>query len=132
MKMKITNYKFGEITIDGKKFRHDVIIYPDRVDANWWRKEGHKLAIEDLKEVLEDLPEILIIGTGANGVMKVPSDVKRQLESKGIHVIIEKTDRACMKYNELEKKEKVVIALHLTCWNLTSLYTVIYSFNGST
>jgi hypothetical protein len=113
--MKIDDYKFGEIIIDGKKFRHDVIIYSDRVDADWWRKEGHKLAIEDLKEVLKDLPEILIIGTGANGVMKVPPDVKHQLESKGIHVIIEKTDRTSMKYNELENEEKVVAALHLTC-----------------
>ncbi|MFX1518324.1 MAG: Mth938-like domain-containing protein [Promethearchaeota archaeon] len=113
--MKITDYKFGEIIIDGKKFTQDVIIYPDRVDADWWRKEGHKLAIEDLKEVLNNPPKTLIVGTGANGVMKVPSDVIHQLESKGIHVIVEKTDHACMKYNELEKTDKVVAALHLTC-----------------
>jgi hypothetical protein len=115
MKMKITGYKFGEIIIDGKKFTHDVIIYSDRIDADWWRKEGHKLAIEDLKDVFNNPPNTLIVGTGANGVMKVSSDVKHQLESKGIHVIIEKTDLACMKYNKLEKKEKVVAALHLTC-----------------
>ncbi len=114
-KMKINSYNFGEIIIDGKKFTHDVIIYPDRVDAEWWRKEGHKLAIEDLQEVLKNPPETLIVGTGANGVLKVPSKVKQQLESKGIKVKIEKTDRACKLFNELEKKDKVVIALHLTC-----------------
>lgn len=113
--MKIDDYKFGRIIIDGKNFTHDVIIYKDRVDANWWRKEGHRLHLEDLTEILNDPPEILLIGTGANGVMKVPSDVRDKLESKGIHVIIEKTDHACTKYNELEKKETVVAALHLTC-----------------
>jgi hypothetical protein len=28
----------------------DLIIYPERIDANWWRREGHRLTPEDLPE----------------------------------------------------------------------------------
>ncbi len=115
MRMIINSYKFGHITINEKHFTHDLIIYPDRIDDNWWRKEGHRLHLDDLKDVLTNPPEILIIGTGANGVMKVPSDVIDRLKSQGIQVIIEKTAQACKEFNKLEKKENVVVALHLTC-----------------
>jgi hypothetical protein len=45
---KIESYRFGEIVIDGQRHSEDVIIYPDRVDAKWWRKEGHSLALTDV------------------------------------------------------------------------------------
>ncbi|MEN3046971.1 MAG: MTH938/NDUFAF3 family protein [Candidatus Hydrothermales bacterium] len=62
--MKIEKYEFGEIIIEGKKYTRDLIIFKDRISENWWRKEGHSLYMEDLKEVLEFKPEILIIGNG--------------------------------------------------------------------
>ena len=35
----IESYDFGRIVIDGRKFASDVIIFLDRVDGNWWRKD---------------------------------------------------------------------------------------------
>ena len=51
--------------IRGKRYRSDIIIFPDRVLDGWWRRERHRLHIEDLKEVLnaEPQPEVLIVGT---------------------------------------------------------------------
>jgi hypothetical protein len=37
----IDKYSFGSITIDGRTYDTDVIIYPERIDDRWWRKEGH-------------------------------------------------------------------------------------------
>ena len=54
--MKIEHYSFGNITIDGQTYTSDVIIYPERVDASWWRKEGHNLQIEDLAGVIKAEP----------------------------------------------------------------------------
>lgn len=114
--MRIDKYSFGKIIINGVEYARDVIIFPERVRSNWWRREGHRLHIEDLEEVIEYNPEILIIGTGAYGAMKVPESVIKELEKKGIHVIVANTREACDKYNELiEKGKKVVAALHLTC-----------------
>ncbi|MEN3045130.1 MAG: Mth938-like domain-containing protein [Candidatus Hydrothermales bacterium] len=114
--MKIEKYEFGEIIIEGKKYTRDLIIFPDKIKENWWRKEGHSLCMEDLKEILEYKPEILIIGTGYSGVMKVPEKIIKELEKEGIRVIIETTKEAVKIFNEyVEQNKKVVCALHLTC-----------------
>ena len=47
--MLIESYSFGKISINGKIYHSDVIIFPDRVYDSWWRKEGHILHLEDLK-----------------------------------------------------------------------------------
>ncbi len=114
--MKIEKYDFGEIIINSRKYTKDLIIFPNRVRENWWRKEGHALCIEDLKEVIDYKPEILIIGTGYLGVMRVPEDVVKEVEKMGIKILIEVTKKAVQIFNkETQKGKKVVCALHLTC-----------------
>lgn len=114
--MRIESYSFGRIVIDGEEYTSDVIVYPDRVRAGWWRKEGHYLHMEDLLEVLQFMPEVLVIGTGASGAMRVPGDLIEELEGKGIMVIVERTKKACDVFNRLvDEGKRVVAALHLTC-----------------
>jgi hypothetical protein len=111
----INTYSFGRIVINGKTYTSDVIIYPHKVNNSWWRKSGHLLQIEDLTDVIQFNPEILIVGTGSNGLMKVLNDTKQFLESKGIELISEETGKACEIFNKLIGKRKIVAALHLTC-----------------
>lgn len=113
----IDKYDFGVLQVDGKEYRRDVIIYPEpaRVDASWWRKEGHRLDPADLDAVVKAKPEVLVVGTGYNGCMKVPAETLEFLKNVGIEVYAEPTVQACQKYNELRDIRKVVAALHLTC-----------------
>ncbi len=112
----INDYLFGSITINNQSYRSDVIIYPDRVDANWWRKEGHALYPADIKEVIVQNPEVLVVGTGAYGVLKVSKEVYEIAAEKGIELIVCKTPDACKEFNYLIQSGKIVIAaLHLTC-----------------
>ncbi|NWF97512.1 MAG: hypothetical protein HXY52_01050 [Nitrospirae bacterium] len=111
----IEHYSFGKILIQGKQYTSDVIIYPDRVDASWWREKGHELSIDDLKDVFNVKPEIIVIGTGYLGLMKVPQKTIGYIETKGIKVYIERTSRAVDIFNRLQKNLKVVATLHLTC-----------------
>jgi len=113
--MRIEHYSFGKITIDGQTYTSDLIIYPDRVDASWWRKEGHNLQAEDLKDILNVKPDVLIIGTGAFGVMRVPKEITTQLEAKGFKVHAMRTGKAVDLFNDLQKDATVIAALHLTC-----------------
>lgn len=113
--MIINSYSFGNITIDGKNYRSDVIIFPDKINSKWWRKNGHLLSDEDIGEILKYKPEMLIIGTGASGLMKVDQKVKDKLNSLGIGFIIKNTAEAVEEYNKLEKKDKIICAFHLTC-----------------
>ena len=113
--MKIEHYSFGTITIDGKSYTSDVIIYPEKVDSSWWRKHGHTLHIVDLKDVIPARPEILIVGTGHSGAMVVPEETLSYLKSKGIDVHIARTDKAVELFNKFQKNKKTIAALHLTC-----------------
>jgi len=102
--------------VEGTEYTGDLIIFPDKVRANWWRKEGHSLAIEDLDEVLEFKPDVLVIGKGASGMMDVPASTKKTLQEHGMEVIAENTGRAWSMFNaQIEKGKKVVGAFHLTC-----------------
>ena len=101
--------------VDGKTFTSDVIIYPGRVDPSWWRKEGHALHPSDIQGVLDAKPDVLIVGTGYSGVMVVPEKTMRLVRSKGIEILVEKTEKAVGLYNSLQKDKTVIAALHLTC-----------------
>lgn len=113
--MNIDDYSFGRIVIDGKTFTSDVIVYPDRVDPSWWRKEGHYLQEEDLLDIIAFGPDILVIGTGNSGVMKVPQKTVEFVKSKGIEVLAKRTGEAVRLFNEQQKGRKTVGAFHLTC-----------------
>jgi len=108
-------YSFGRIVVDGKEYNCDVIIYPDHVDGNWWRKEGHRLQLVDIEKAIEQKPQILIIGTGASGLMEVPKEMESYITSKGIKLVVDTTKRACDAYNRLFRSSKTIAALHLTC-----------------
>ncbi len=112
----IDSYDFGKIVIDGKEHREDVIIWPDHIDYPWWRAESHNLILEDISEVIKAKPEILIVGTGYSGLMKVPEEIKESIEAQGIKVIIAQTKKACQLFNKfLSTNKKIIACLHLTC-----------------
>lgn len=115
--MQVESFSFGRITIDGKEYTSDVIVSKDSmINSSWWRKEGHNVHPEDISEIIDASPEIVIFGTGANGSMKVSNAVKEQLQQKGIDVDQMLTSRAKEKFNELVSEgKKVVLAAHLTC-----------------
>ena len=114
--MHIDAYQFGRIVIDGAEYIQDVIILPERVEASWWRREGHHLHIEDLATVLADPPKVLIVGRGFAGVMQVPSALVKALEALGIEVHVANSREAVKLYNELAPTNpSLAAAIHLTC-----------------
>ncbi len=113
--MRITGYSFGSITIEGKTYTSDVLICNKKVDPSWWRLEGHLLQPEDLETVFKNKPEILVIGTGHDGVMKVPGKTILAIKERGIEVFISRTGEAVNIFNSLSDGKKIAAALHLTC-----------------
>jgi hypothetical protein len=112
----IDSYRFGQIVVGGQSYQSDLLIFPDRVEADWWRMQGHELAVEDLTKVLAEPPEVLVVGTGRYGRMKVLSETEQALASQGVRLVDQPTQQACETYNQLVKVgRRVVAALHLTC-----------------
>lgn len=111
---EIDDYEFGYIVIDGDRQSRDVIILPDRIVSNWWRRDGHSLVIDDLGDVIDELPEHLVIGSGAYGRMKPEKATIDELERRGVSVEVLRTADAVTRYAELDPSRSAA-ALHLTC-----------------
>jgi hypothetical protein len=111
---RIDHYEFGRIMIDGREETRDLIILPDRVVRNWWRRDGHALVLDDLIEVLDELPAHLVVGTGADGRMRPDPDTIQQLQDRGVTVEALPTSQAVRRLGELDPA-RTAAALHLTC-----------------
>ena len=57
---RLEGYRFGRIVVDGGEQTRDVIVLPERVVTNWWRADGHRLVLDDLQDVLDELPKHLV------------------------------------------------------------------------
>jgi hypothetical protein len=111
---RVEGYRFGRIVVDGEEQTRDVIILPGRVVPNWWRAEGHALVLDDLEDVLDDLPERLIVGTGASGQLRPDPDTLKALHRRGIDVVVARTDEAVRLFADADPATTAA-ALHLTC-----------------
>ena len=109
--MQIEHYSFGCFVVNGKEYKSDIKLIGNEV-RSW---HNHQLSLEDVEDAIESKPSAIIIGTGAYGVVNVKKEIIEHIKSKGIKLIIEKTEQACKLYNELSKKEKVAAVLHSTC-----------------
>lgn len=112
--VKVDAAKWGEVKIDGKSYFSDMYVYWDgRTEA---RKKGHLFDIDEFVKLLQKDPGIIVIGTGHNGVVKVPDEVLQMAENKKIELFMEKTPQAAEVFNAFVKEGKRVIAvIHTTC-----------------
>jgi hypothetical protein len=102
------------VKVEGEEHTRDVIVLPRRVVGNWWRRDGHALVLEDLDEVLDELPERLLVGTGAYGRMRPDPAALEALGRRGVTVEVMPTDQAVRRYADLNPAATAA-ALHLTC-----------------
>jgi hypothetical protein len=112
--VRLDGYRFGRVLVDGEEHTKDVIVLPNRVVGEWWRRDGHSLVLEDLEDVLDELPERLILGTGAYGRLRPDPDALEQLRSRQIEVESLPTPDAVERFGELDPA-RTAAALHLTC-----------------
>lgn len=125
----IEKYQFGEIVISGKKYNHDVEVrvclekdFSNRKFEvlDWWRKEGHIIDLDDIKQCLALKPKIIVIGTGAYGMAKITDNLKDFLVKRKISLVTDITGEAIKTFNILVEKEEnqgktIVGFFHLTC-----------------
>jgi hypothetical protein len=106
----------SHMTVQRTKYYQDLKIIQGDVKDNWWRKEGHRLNAADISDILSAKPDVLVIGTGYAGNMRVPVSLRTAIEGQDIKVIVEKTSEATKTFNRLFTQGKDVAgAFHLTC-----------------
>lgn len=116
---RIDSTKFGEIIIDGKKY-FQVLIIGDRVIERDYEKltelygTSHKIGDWEIENLLGENPEIIVVGTGQDGMLKIRRDFSNKFAK--IEVIAVKTPEAIKIYNEKVKEGRRINGLiHTTC-----------------
>ena len=121
--MEIEKTKFGSITIDGQTYNHDVYINMDgsiskrKKELSRPISRGHTvLGPEEIKLLLSQKPETIVIGKGQFGKLPIPKESRELLESSNVIVIEDKLPIVMHLINNLLKeKAKIVAILHITC-----------------
>jgi len=116
--MKITSYSFGNIDIDNQRYSSDLKIINGQVKPNWWRKDGHRLHLEDISDIIEAKPRILVVGMGYSGLMRLADGLAAELKRLGIETEALPSKKAVTRFNQLIEErgpEEIALAIHLTC-----------------
>ena len=113
--MRISDYRFGRIVVDNRTYTRDVIICRDRVLGDWWRKEGHRVDLQDLGRVSLEAGAHLVIGTGYNDCMAVSPGLVEYCRKNRIILEALTTPQAVTRFNSLSGEPNLVGAFHLTC-----------------
>ena len=115
--MHIDSYSFGGIRIGGLDYPKDVVILQGVVRCPWWRAAGgHVYAVDDLEGLIAAAPEVVVLGTGYFGRVRVLDETLEALTKAGSEVVVEKTGAAVDSFNRLSAEGRdVAAALHLTC-----------------
>jgi len=110
---EINSSTYGSITIDGKKYNHDVYIFPSgKVEE---REYGHTFTRDQVEYVLKEKPEMVFIGKGTSGMASLSSEARALLEKKGVEIIEMHTPGIMDRFNKLGKTKKVSAIIHITC-----------------
>lgn len=114
--MHIDSYRFGEMLVNGRSFTSDLIIFGDHIEDQWWRENGHVVDLHDLNDVLTHRPDVLVVGRGKLGAMKIPETTIDAIEDAGIQLVDARTEEAVVVFNEMANTGKTIVgAFHLTC-----------------
>jgi hypothetical protein len=107
---------FGKMVVNGISYGNDLLVIHGEVQEDWRRKTGHLVDMDDARALLGSAPDILVLGTGRSGMMKIDPSLQTVLEEKGIELIAQPTTEAVRTFNQLwQKGRNVAAGFHLTC-----------------
>ncbi len=117
---RIDGMSFGWIIVDGKRHRHDVVIFPDgrvkRRKGGFLMFGSHSFKRKEFEELCKGKIDVLVVGTGTDGVAKISEEARKFLENSKITVVELLSEDAIKKFNELvDGNKKVGAIIHVTC-----------------
>ena len=112
----IESIAFGRITVNGRTYHQDVLVYPDgSVTDGWWRRQGHRLVLGDLVNLLDSQPDIIVAGTGIYGRMRPDPSLFEALADRNIELVTLPSEEAVVHFNRIFANQKTAGGFHLTC-----------------
>jgi hypothetical protein len=120
MKPRIESTRFGSITIDGEKYKHDVII---RLNGQVVKRKkklskkqygtSHILSLQEAEHIYEPGAEGVIFGSGQFGKAGLSEEAADFFTTKGCRVELMPTPEAIQAWNEAFGS--LIGLFHITC-----------------
>ncbi len=118
--MRIDQTAFGEITIDGKTYDHDVVI---RLSGEIIKRKkklskriygtSHVMSKDEAKFIYEKGCKRLILGSGQHDNVRLSPEAEAYFADKDCEVVLQPTPQAIHAFNE-EHAKKIGL-FHVTC-----------------
>ncbi|MGD2184972.1 MAG: MTH938/NDUFAF3 family protein [Desulfobacterales bacterium] len=114
--MKVKEFSFGTINIDGRDYFKDIVIHKGKIEKRK-KKESKKFRRQfghTPLSIFENIPwnsKKLIIGTGHSSALPVMKEVKKKAKKKDVELVLMSTPDAIRNINEKDTS----LILHLTC-----------------
>jgi hypothetical protein len=120
MTPKIDSTSFGQITIEGQRYNHDVVIRLDGSVAKRKKKlskkiygTSHKISLDEAEQVYQAGAEKVLIGGGQFNRVRLSEQAETFFEEKGVEVAIIGTGDAVESWNQAEGA--MIGLFHVTC-----------------
>jgi hypothetical protein len=118
--MPIDATEFGAITIEGKTYDHDVVIrLSGKVEKRRKRlsKEqygtSHVVSKAEAKFLFEKGCDLLIVGTGQDGNVRLSPEAIAYFAKKDCRVVLQRTPEAILTFNR--SRGRKIGVMHVTC-----------------
>ena len=116
---RIADSAWGRIELDDGRSFKDAKLWPGGGREWDWNETGtgHRAGIqpEDVDELLEHDPEVVVLSRGRNRRLRVPDETVARVESAGVEAVVLPTDEAIERYNALREDRPVAGLFHSTC-----------------
>lgn len=120
MKPIIEKTGYGNITVHGKKFKHDIIITLEgkirkrnKKLSKQITKTSHFVSLDEARDIFEPGAKKIIVGTGQYGVLKLTDDARQFFEKEQCELISMDTPDAISAWNHAEGK--AIAMFHVCC-----------------
>jgi len=120
MKPKTEATSFGSITIDGRRFEHDVLI---RLDGSIQKRKkklskkfygtSHTISEVEAEFIYEEGAQTLIIGSGQYDMVRLSPEAQGYFDARELEVIALATPEAIQRWNKIQ--ENIIGLFHVTC-----------------
>jgi len=105
--------KYGQITVDGKIYDHDIFILPTGELKRWRRSEETMLSLSDLEEIFKSAAKRIILGNGMYRMLSVLPNTRAAIEGKGYTLDVMQSKQAVDEFNALQDKSTTAFAIHI-------------------
>lgn len=120
MSPNVEDSTFGQITVDGEVYEHDVLI---RLSGKVKKRKkklskqvhgtSHIVSLEEVEYVYEEGCQTLVLGTGQYDQVRLSPEASRFLVKRNITCILQPTPQAVQTYNSINGPR--VGLFHVTC-----------------